>query len=407
MFLHVQLGGTIDRHTHRLLRGMGDTVCRKWRLPDEGIWEPRGGHVRGSIAKYEVTCEAIRDEIERRAWRPARGTYSAVFDADVFDATLLRMSTSGFANPRESRMFGTVEAVRRELGAEDGLPPGEGAFLICSFWLVEALALEGRMDEALEEFERLVGCANDLGLLSEEIDASSRELLGNFPQGFGHIGLINAAETLAECAGEPQKQPAMRTGFRAVNLPSILLWGFAATIVLTTTLSAGHHLRLTRLSMAFLIGTMFTPARDKALVIGFAVHFANGVVFALLYALVFEMLGASSWRVGAGIGALHGLFVLTCRDGAAARHAPAHGERILRPDPEPPPAAARLPGPELRPPYAVRRPLGAHDLRRDHRRLVPGGGVAAARAGPLTARRTAQPSVELFPRSRQMDRRSR
>ena len=92
----------------------------------------------------------------------------------------------------------------------DGLPQGEGAFLICSFWLVEALALEGRIDEATAEFERLVASANDLGLLAEEIDPASGVLLGNFPQAFSHIGLINAAETLAACSGEPQAQPAVR-----------------------------------------------------------------------------------------------------------------------------------------------------------------------------------------------------
>lgn len=95
-----------------------------------------------------------------------------------------------------------------------------------------------------------------------------------------------------------------------MNMSDILLWGLGATVVLTTTLAAGYHLRLTRLSMAFLVGTMFTPARDKALVIGHGVHIGFGILFALLYAGLFESLGWATWWLGAGFGAVHGLFVL-------------------------------------------------------------------------------------------------
>lgn len=243
---YIERGGRIDRYTERLLLGLGRTVVALWGEADEGIWEPRGGRrqnthskvmcwvaldrliklhasgrLRGSIDGFDAARHALRDEIERRAWSPRLRSYSAVFDEDVMDATLLRMSIYGYADPRSERMSMTVERVREELGshgflyryhAPDGLPSGEGAFVICGFWLVEALALEGRLDEAAAEFERLTATGSDLGLFSEEIDPSTRALLGNFPQAFSHIGLINAAETLAACAGAPQAQPAVRRG---------------------------------------------------------------------------------------------------------------------------------------------------------------------------------------------------
>ena len=244
VFLYVDRGGRIDRTTGRMLRGLGRTVCAMWQEPDEGIWEPRRGrrhnthskvmcwvaldrlimlkeqgHISGPMDGFAETRDAIRNAIETRAWNAELGSYTAAFDDSNLDASLLRMATSGYANPRSDRMYRTVERVRERLGHNgflyrylepDGLPQGEGAFVICSFWLVEALALQGRLDEAVAEFDRLVAAANDLGLLSEQIDAESRALLGNFPQAFSHIGLINAAETLAACSGAPQWQPAVR-----------------------------------------------------------------------------------------------------------------------------------------------------------------------------------------------------
>jgi GH15 family glucan-1,4-alpha-glucosidase len=244
VFLYTEHGGTLDRTTADLLRGIGRTVCATWRQPDEGIWEPRSGrrqntqskvmcwvaldrlvmlydqgHITGSIDGFAAERDAIRDEIETRGWNESLQTYTSTLDGETVDAVLLRMASSGYSNPRGPRMSSTVARIRKELGDRgylyryleaDGLPPGEGAFVICSFWLVEALALEGRIDEATAEFERLVASANDLGLLAEQIDPASGVLLGNFPQAFSHIGLINAAETLAACSGEPQAQPAVR-----------------------------------------------------------------------------------------------------------------------------------------------------------------------------------------------------
>jgi GH15 family glucan-1,4-alpha-glucosidase len=244
VFLYIEHGGRIDRTTEQMLLGLGRTVCAVWQQQDEGIWEPRSGrrdnthskvmcwvaldrlimlrdagHISGSTEGFAEARDAINRAIEERSWSPALGSYTAAFDSQTLDASLLRMATTGYADPRGARMAGTIDLVRERLGSAgflyrylqgDGLPQGEGAFVICSFWLVEALAMQGRIDEAAEEFERLVSCANDVGLLAEEIDPATRALLGNFPQAFSHIGLINAAETLAACAGEPQAQPAVR-----------------------------------------------------------------------------------------------------------------------------------------------------------------------------------------------------
>jgi GH15 family glucan-1,4-alpha-glucosidase len=168
---------------------------------------------------FAETRDAIRQEIETRAWNEALGSYTAAFDDSNLDASLLRMATSGYADPCSDRMRRTVERVRERLGCNgflyrylepDGLPHGEGAFVICSFWLVEALALQGKLEDATAEFDRLVSAANDLGLMAEEIDPQSGAHLGNFPQAFSHVGLIHAAEVLAACAGQPQSQSAVR-----------------------------------------------------------------------------------------------------------------------------------------------------------------------------------------------------
>jgi len=251
----VQAGGSLDRETQRVLRAWGEYVCRHWDEPDEGIWEPRTGranhthsrvlswvaldrllqlhakdHVRWAPrAKFEENREAIRRQVETRAWNPSLGSYVAEADGDRLDATLLLLAWYGFESATSERMRQTYQRIREQLGAGDGLlyryqrmeqpekagdpvSPGEGAFGICSFWGVEYLALGGgSLDEARELFERLCGYANDVGLFAEEIDPRTGAPLGNFPQAFTHVGLINAAISLAQrIRGEkpmPRKVP--------------------------------------------------------------------------------------------------------------------------------------------------------------------------------------------------------
>jgi GH15 family glucan-1,4-alpha-glucosidase len=217
----------VGRHVLGLLE-------HRWREPDEGIWEVRGKRLHFTHSKVMAwvafdrgirLCaefgregpvdrwRAIRDEIHaqvcREAWSDRLGSFTQSYGSSQLDASLLLMPQVGFLPPEDPRVRGTLEAVQRQLSWEgfllryrsedaiDGLPVGEGAFLPCSFWLVDALTLDGRHDEATELFDRLLGVRNDVGLLAEEYDPRERRMLGNFPQAFSHLALINSAFNLA------------------------------------------------------------------------------------------------------------------------------------------------------------------------------------------------------------------
>ena len=148
----------------------------------------------------------------RCGWSERKQAFTQSYGSDELDASILLMPIVGFLPADDARFVSTVEAIRRELSVDgllrryrsqdelgvDGLPAGEGVFLACSFWLVEVLALQGRLEEAEALFDRLLGLRNDLGLLSEEYDPTAGILLGNFPQAFTHLALVEAALTLAE-----------------------------------------------------------------------------------------------------------------------------------------------------------------------------------------------------------------
>jgi GH15 family glucan-1,4-alpha-glucosidase len=221
-------GGALDRDTRRMLVACGEQVCKTWHLPDEGIWEPRRtgrahhthsrvlcwtaldrlldlhakGHLPGAPADaFARNRELIREDVERRAWRPALRSYSSRLDADELDASLLLLAWYGFAEASSERMRLTYGRIRERLGAGGGLlyryrsgeSPGEGAFGVCGFWGAEFLALGGgTVEEAQDAFRRLCRHANDVGLFAEEIDPATGAAAGNFPQAFTHVGLINA-----------------------------------------------------------------------------------------------------------------------------------------------------------------------------------------------------------------------
>jgi len=225
-------GNVPDEHYWDFLAEMVDAAIEKWPLPDHGIWEIRAEPrhfvhskvmcwaavhrgialaqqhgFKAPLARWGTACDEIRNAIEAHGVDHERGIFVASFGARDLDAALLLLPDVGFVAYDDPRMLATAEAIRRELHADglirrytadDGLRGGEGAFLPCSFWLAECLARQGRLAEARELFDRVSGCANDLGLFSEEYDSANRELLGNFPQGLTHLAHISAALVLGE-----------------------------------------------------------------------------------------------------------------------------------------------------------------------------------------------------------------
>jgi GH15 family glucan-1,4-alpha-glucosidase len=166
------------------------------------------------VEHWSVVREQIAEAILTRGWSDTAGAFTQAFGSDGLDASSLMLAIAGFLPATDSRMRATIDAIAERLTddhglvyryrAPDGLPGEEGAFLLCTFWLAESLALAGEVARATETMERAVAFANDVGLLSEEVDAETGELLGNFPQAFSHIGLVNAAWAISQAsAAEP------------------------------------------------------------------------------------------------------------------------------------------------------------------------------------------------------------
>jgi GH15 family glucan-1,4-alpha-glucosidase len=242
--------GPLDPHSD-LLGALLDHVAMIWREPDDGIWEVRGPRqhfthskvmawvafdraiksaeffqLSGPVKRWKALRQEIHDDVCTKAYNTERGAFVQHYGAGTLDASVLMMPLVGFLPMSDSRMSGTVAAIERDLTvngfvlrydterAQDGLPPGEGAFLPCSFWFADCLLMLGRVSDARRLFSRLAGLCNDVGLLSEEYDSRAKRLTGNFPQAFSHIALVNTAHNLA-LAGKPDHErpytPGMRT----------------------------------------------------------------------------------------------------------------------------------------------------------------------------------------------------
>ena len=235
-FFHAQ--HSMNRHSEtdfRVLALLIERLESIWREPDEGIWETRGGpqHFTYSkmmawaafdravllaeqlgyaapIERWQAARDVIHAEICAKAFNKEKNSFVQAYGSDQVDAALLLMPVVGFLPGDDPRVRSTVETIERELmpaglvlrydtsKVSDGLPPGEGVFLACSFWMVSSLKAIGRVDDARALFERLLEVRNDLGLLSEEYDVDRKRLVGNFPQAFSHIALVNAAFDLEE-----------------------------------------------------------------------------------------------------------------------------------------------------------------------------------------------------------------
>ena len=229
--LLAEAGHPMSDDQWNLLQTLATHAANRWRQPDSGIWEVRGGlqHFVHSkvmcwvaldravrlaratgrddpqVGWWEETAQAIREEVLERGWSERKGAFVQHYDGDAMDASNLLLPLVGFIAADDPRMASTVERIRAELGngpflqryrtgeTDDGLTGSEGAFLVCSFWLVRVLAMMGRAEEAQELFAQLMEYASPLGLYAEMVDPESKQLLGNFPQAFTHVGLILAA----------------------------------------------------------------------------------------------------------------------------------------------------------------------------------------------------------------------
>ena len=251
-FEQARKGGLAPSDTGWALQlALVDHVGKCWRDPDYGIWETRGPPrhftyskvmawvafdraikaverhgLSGPVDDWRATRAEICHEVCTRGFDTERNTFRASYDDTLLDASLLLLAQVGFIDCRDPRYLGTLAAIERELvvdgfvkryntaATDDGLHPGEGAFLACSFWLADAYVSIGRNDDAEKLFKRLLGIRNDLGLLAEEYDTEAGRLIGNFPQAFSHVGLINTAFNLTRAA-RPTEQRAKPDGSHA------------------------------------------------------------------------------------------------------------------------------------------------------------------------------------------------
>jgi GH15 family glucan-1,4-alpha-glucosidase len=225
--------GDMDEQTRGFLVDVADTAASRWKEKDQGIWEVRDEprdfvysklmcwaaldravkmakllDAEDRVEGWSGTRDEIRATILEQGWSEEAGAFTQSFGSTALDASNLMMPIVGFLSATDERMRATIEAIAEHLTderglvyrylADDGLPGEEGTFLLCTFWLSHAWALAGETAKAREVFERAIRYVNDVGLLAEEVDAGSGELLGNFPQAFSHIGLVNAAWAITE-----------------------------------------------------------------------------------------------------------------------------------------------------------------------------------------------------------------
>jgi len=228
-----------DEHVWSLQRHVMDFLESAWDEPDDGIWEVRGGRrhfthskvlawvafdraiagveqldLRGPADRWRRIRQTIHEEVCREGFNLELNSFTQAYGSADLDASALLIPLVGFLPPNDPRVIGTVRAIQRHLtrdgfvqryatkntGAVDGLSGGEGVFLPCSFWLVDALLMLERQEEATALFEQLLAVRNDLGLIAEEYDPAEKRLLGNFPQAFTHVGLVNSAFNLSHHA---------------------------------------------------------------------------------------------------------------------------------------------------------------------------------------------------------------
>jgi GH15 family glucan-1,4-alpha-glucosidase len=225
--------GDLAPSTQQFLAAAAGTAASRWREKDQGIWEIRGEPrdflysklmcwaaldraialapqlgAQHQVQAWAAARDEIRAAILEHGWSERAGAFTQAFGSDDLDASSLMLAITGFLPGDDPRMKATIDATAARLTdgrglvyrylAHDGLTGDEGTFLLCTFWLAHAQALAGELDQATATFERAVAAINDVSLLAEEVDAASGEMIGNFPQAFSHIGLVNAAWAISQ-----------------------------------------------------------------------------------------------------------------------------------------------------------------------------------------------------------------
>jgi GH15 family glucan-1,4-alpha-glucosidase len=234
VYTYASIVKEFDHNSKKFIIGLGEVICKLWDKPDSGIWEIRSALVHHThskvmawvgldrliklclkygwneapVKKFMSTADAIRNDIEQYGFNSSLASYTRELNGKNIDASLLTLPLVDYCDPASHRMMSTTELIQERLSknnliyrykdVDDGLAGAEGSFVVCNFWLVENLVKSGKIKEATTVFETVLQHASPTGLLSEEIDPESHELLGNYPQGFSHVGLINAALSINE-----------------------------------------------------------------------------------------------------------------------------------------------------------------------------------------------------------------
>ena len=231
-----------DADAWKIIGDVADYICDIWREPDQGMWEARSAprhyvyskvmcwvgldravqlaerepdHLARDVDRWTVERDAVRADVLANGYKAQTGSFTMAYDGDELDAALLRLPLVGFLPATDPRMVATIDRIQDQLGesgllrrydrvSDDGLPAGEGAFSICTFWLVDCLTALGRIEEARRLFERMLAYGSDLGLFAEEIDPVTGAALGNYPQAFTHLALIDAGVDLTEALARQQ-----------------------------------------------------------------------------------------------------------------------------------------------------------------------------------------------------------
>lgn len=244
----VRRGEELGPVQNGFLARIADAACESWRRPDSGIWEVRQAEMHyvhskvmlwvaldravrlaeergleGDVDRWRQTRDDLHDLVMRKGYDERRGTFTQTFSSSALDSAALRFAIEEFLPASGPRMSSTIDRILEQLTEnglvyryrmEDGIPGSEGAFCVCTFWLVDALTLAGRIDEALDIYNSILARANDVGLLAEQIDPGTGEFLGNFPQAYSHLGVINSALYLATAMERPVPERPALVGLR-------------------------------------------------------------------------------------------------------------------------------------------------------------------------------------------------